>query len=121
MYLIKKTEKSFKNFAFLSADETSLLPENVMHWGKNNFSPIILKSGGIMDQFPSKQTCAFDSLSTFCFPHGLSIRIIPKCGMEGAKKLGWFGREADRFQLHAVSSDYFAHSSCLNSFIPILL
>jgi len=97
----KKTEKSFKNFAFLSADETSLLPENVMHWGKNNFSPIILKSGGIIDQFPSKQTCAFDSLSTFCFPHGLSIRIIPKCGMEGAKKLGWFGREADRFQLHA--------------------
>lgn len=54
-----------------------------------------------MDQFPQTQENPFDSLTTFCFPHGLSIRIIPKCAIEGARRLGWVGRKADRYQLHA--------------------
>ena len=99
---LNQTKTAFKSFIFLSADKVSLSPQNVKCWGKHKLSPVVLKSGGIMDQFPSKAS-TFDGLSTFCFPHGLSIRIIPKCAIEGANNLGWFGRKADRFQLHAVS------------------
>ena len=97
------SSKPFENFLFLSADRLTMAPENISCWGKTNLSPITLRSSGIMDQYPSKKACAFDSLSTFCFPHGLSIRIIPNCAIDGAKRLGWIGRKAHRYHLHAVS------------------
>ena len=100
--LVLQKEIAFKSFEFLSADKCSLSIENVRCWGKTDLSPIILKSGDIMDHFPCTHAGSFNGLSTFCFPHGLSIRIIPKCTVERAKNLAWVGRKADRYQLHAV-------------------
>ena len=104
---LKMHDKAFKSFEFLSLDKLSLSPEDIVCFGKNDLSPIILKSGGIIDQFPSIHVRSFEGLSTFCFPHGLSMRIIPKCTTEGARNLGWVGRKADRYQLHAVSFFHF--------------
>ena len=84
----KKDDKAFKSFKFLSFDKWNLSPENIKSWGNNDIRPIIMKSGCILDHFPSTQIRSFDGLSTFCFPHGLSMRIIPKCTIENAKKLG---------------------------------
>merc|ERR1712157_425212 len=40
-----------------------------------------------------------ETVFPFCFPQGSSFRIIPKCAIQGAQRLGWIGREADRYQV----------------------
>ena len=71
----------------------------------------------INDVVVMKQQQAFE-LFPFCFPYGLEMRILPyvdcintkRLMIGNAHKLGWYGKQLDRYQIHAVSSIYFVQS-----------
>ena len=74
-------------------------------------SAIYLNSIDVVDNFPketklrrrgSASHLAPEALSAFCFPNGISIRLLPRCAVEGAKRMEWLGRDSDRYQLHVV-------------------
>ena len=51
-----------------------------------------------------EKSAEIETLFSSCFPDGLYFRIIPRCAIEGAERLGWIGRKSDRYQIHSVSS-----------------
>ena len=99
-----KKELSFQRFVLFSIEDSDMSLDNVKNWGNSHLSPLTLKTASVCCQFPS-----FDSdpkekeLIPFCFPNGAEIRIIPRCLSEHAKKLGWMGGKANKYQLHEVS------------------
>ena len=108
---------SFRTFAIASMDKIIDVSEHVMDWGNNDLCSIILGpgSGCIRYKFsPTDEKLKVHELVPFCFPHGLKIRIIPRYAVDGAKRLGWLGDEADEYQLHAVSLCIFLfYSMCV--------
>eukprot|EP00591_Stephanopyxis_turris_P004568 CAMPEP_0195526762 /NCGR_PEP_ID=MMETSP0794_2-20130614/28042_1 /TAXON_ID=515487 /ORGANISM="Stephanopyxis turris, Strain CCMP 815" /LENGTH=579 /DNA_ID=CAMNT_0040657531 /DNA_START=218 /DNA_END=1954 /DNA_ORIENTATION=+ len=103
----------FRRFSLLSVGIKNLLLndlEDIIDKGTKYFDPFVVKSAHLIDQFPSHvpqsadNDLSPDALSVFCFPDGLKVRIIPRCAVEGAKKLGWLGKKADSFQLHVFTS-----------------
>ena len=114
----------FKQFTLLS-----VLPDTLCHIALNDkiydedmifynglryLDPIYMNSIDVIDSFPAEQKTgrrgssshlAPEALSAFCFPEGLSIRLLPRCAIEGAKTkmVRFLGKESDLYQLHAVS------------------
>ena len=67
-----------------------------------------MKKIDVLDRFPqgfSESDINTEALAAFCFPNGLKIRLIPRCAVEGAKKLGWLGVKGDTFQLQGVCDE----------------
>lgn len=62
----------------------------------------------MLDRFPagfSESDINTEALAAFCFPNGLKVRLIPRCAMEGAKRLGWLGVKGDTYQLQGVCGE----------------
>ena len=114
---------SFDKFALLSVKSATLAapPPGAMHAGTDTdrffhegpryLDSFFLDTADLLDEFPNKDADGSSeadlldpmALSTFCFPDGLRVRIVPRAAMEGAKRLGWTGRKADRRHLLVVS------------------
>ena len=75
-------------------------------------------SADICDQFPMVDKDAFtrEALNAFCFPEGLKMRIIPRCALENAKRLGYLGEKSDRYQVHVVSEIIILHHRVIGLF-----
>jgi hypothetical protein len=65
-------------------------------------------------------------LSNFCFPCGVSVRLVPRSALEGVRRLGWVGPVADKYQLKTVSllpiglTRHLLASKSAQKFTPIL-
>ena len=126
---VHKSEKihyPFKEFTLLSVtlesllavtcekndgyDDDSFSAHKVMFNGTRYMDPIFFKSVDVIEQFPKETTndrvLTPEALSVFCFPDGVSIRLLPRCAIEGAKRLHWLGKDSDKYQLHAVSIQF---------------
>ena len=90
--------------------------------GYRYLDPFVTKKIDLLDRFPlglSESDINTEALAAFCFPNGLRIRLIPRCAIEGAKRLGWLGVKGDTYQLQGVSVEprsymvvYFCASVC---------
>lgn len=100
---------AFQQFSLLSVRPASLVnePPDYSRNGSRFLDPFVTKRIDLMDQFPkdlSESDIDGEALAAFCFPNGLSIRLVPRCAADGAKKLGWLGERGDMYQLQGVSS-----------------
>ena len=122
-HMHKQDERvSFDKFALLSVKSATLASPPPMemssgtdiyrfiHEGARYLDSFFLDTADLLDDYPKKDVDGgnesdLDSmaLSTFCFPDGLKVRVVPRAAMEGAKRLGWTGRKADRSHLLVVS------------------
>jgi hypothetical protein len=106
-------KNAFSYFSLLSVPASHLLSvagdeEKVLDAGLSFLDPFIVKSAQVIDQFPLVNAAkggilSSEALSTFCVPNGILVRLIPRCAVEGAKRLGWYGENSERYQLHSVS------------------
>merc|ERR1712176_603725 len=93
--------------AFSGFCELSLLPkkisesESISTIGSNFLDPFCFKSIDVIDEysFSTNNGISNDTISSFCFPKGLKVRLIPRCVLENAKKLGWVGEGGDTYQI----------------------
>ena len=122
-HMHKQDERvSFDKFALLSVKSATLAsPPSVemssgtdidrfIHEGPRYLDSFFLDTADLLDEYPQKDVDGGNeadldpmALSTFCFPDGLKVRVITRAAMEGAKRLGWTGRKADRSHLLVVS------------------
>ena len=80
--------------------------------GYRYLDPFVTKKIDLLDRFPlglSESDINTEALAAFCFPNGLRIRLIPRCAIEGAKRLGWLGVKGDTYQLQGVSVEPRSH------------
>ena len=122
-HMHKQDERvSFDKFALLSVKSATLASpppvemssatdiDRFIHEGPRYLDSFFLDTADLLDEYPQKDVDGGNdvdldpmALSTFCFPDGLKVRVVPRAAMEGAKRLGWTGREADRSHLLVVS------------------
>lgn len=105
---------AFSNFSLLSVPATYLLTmarneAEILDAGSAYLAPFTVKSASVIDQFPlmnqsQKGTLSPEALSTFCVPNGVLVRFIPRCAVSGARRVGWYGENCERYQLHSVSN-----------------
>lgn len=100
---------AFQQFSLLSVRPASLFsePPDYSRNGSRFLDPFVTKRIDLIDRFPkdlSESDIDGEALAAFCFPNGLSIRLVPRCAAEGAKRLGWLGERGDMYQLQGVSS-----------------
>jgi hypothetical protein len=99
--------RAFRQFSLLGINPSSFEESDIEDVGSRFLDPFSTKKISLLDEFPTlKSQSVIDSeaLAAFCFPNGLSIRLIPKCAAEGARRLGWLGEDADHYQLQGVSA-----------------
>jgi len=131
IYPSEKSRYPFKEFTLLSVKPETLydisykesttdgvdsfLTKKINFNGMRYLDPISLKSVDVMEQFPRKtastnkvsaSSLAPEALAAFCFPDGVSVRLLPRCAVEGAKRLNWLGKDSDKYQLHAFTNEY---------------
>ena len=117
----------FRQFSLLSvvpetlydiacSDGRSYEYESIIFNGTRYIDPIYMNSVDVVDSFPKEKKMkrrgsashlAPEALAAFCFPDGLSVRLLPRSAVEGAKRLQWIGPLSDKYQLHAVSSLFY--------------
>ncbi len=105
---------AFSNFSLLSVPATYLLTmarneAEILDAGSAYLAPFTVKLASVIDQFPlinqsQKGTLSPEALSTFCVPNGVLVRFIPRCAVSGARRIGWYGENCERYQLHSVSN-----------------
>uniref|UniRef100_A0A7S4J9G5 cGMP-dependent protein kinase n=1 Tax=Odontella aurita TaxID=265563 RepID=A0A7S4J9G5_9STRA len=107
-------QTSFEQFSLLSLKPESLgldnpCDESIDQAGPRYLDQFSVKSIDLLDQFPTSFSASEvealepEALSAFCFPNGLKIRLLPRCALQGAKRLGWFGKDSDLYQLHGFT------------------
>lgn len=121
---LSKRGVSFKQFSLLSLTPETLYDlaassdlvgddDTVSFNGSRFYDPIYMHSVDVVDSFPKEKRMkrrssashlAPEALAAFCFPNGLSIRLLPRCAVEGAKRLKWIGKDSDTYQLHAFTN-----------------
>ena len=105
---------AFSYFSLLSVNSPHLLrsacdDDTIIDNGSTYLDPFIIKSAAVIDQFPiemkpsQKGFLSPEALSTFCVPNGISIRFFPRSAIDGAYRLGWLGKNCERYQVHSVS------------------
>ena len=116
---------SFDKFALLSVKAATLSApppgklssgtdvDRFIHEGPRYLDSFFLDTADILDEFPKKTDDGDNeadidpmAVSTFCFPDGLRVRVVPRAAMEGAKRLGWTGHKADRSHFLVVSVSF---------------
>jgi hypothetical protein len=98
--------RAFQQFTLLGVNPMLFESSDIIDSGCGFLDPFSTKNIILLDQFPtSYDSSVIDSeaLAAFCFSNGLSLRLIPKCAVEGAKRLGWLGPGGDHYQLQGVS------------------
>jgi hypothetical protein len=101
---------AYQQFSLLSLCSSSLKRGkcDLRACGYRYLDPFVTKKIDVLDRFPqgfSESDINTEALAAFCFPNGLKIRLIPRCAMEGAKRLGWFGVKGDTYQLQGVCGE----------------
>ena len=123
---------SFDKFALLSVKAATLSApppgklssgtdvDRFIHEGPRYLDSFFLDTADILDEFPKKTDDGDNeadidpmALSTFCFPDGLRVRVVPRAAMEGAKRLGWTGHKADRSHFLVVSVSFLGQCAYL--------
>ena len=123
---------SFDKFALLSVNAATLSApppgklssgtdiDRFIHEGQRYLDSFFLDTADILDEFPKKADDGDNeadidpmALSTFCFPDGLRVRVVPRAAMEGAKRLGWTGHKADRSHFLVVSVPFLGQCTYL--------
>ena len=106
--------KSFEQFFLLSVTPESFFSASFDTASENNYlDPFISTSVDLFDQYPSvgnssitsKSSFTVDEISQCCFSSGVKLRLVPRCCLDGAKRLGWAGRDADKYQLHTLTNE----------------
>lgn len=116
--------QAYQQFSLMSLCSSSLEHGicDLRACGYRYLDPFVTKKIDLLDRFPlglSESDINTEALAAFCFPNGLRIRLIPRCAIEGAKRLGWLGVKGDTYQLQGVSVEprsymvvYFCASVC---------
>jgi cGMP-dependent protein kinase len=99
---------AFQQFSLISFCKASVKSRKseVRSCGYRFLDPFITKKYELIDQYSkvsSKTDIDADALAAFCFPNGLRIRLVPRCSIEGAKRLGWLGNNGDSYQLQGFT------------------
>ena len=122
--LSEERGQAYQQFSLLSLCSSSLEHGkcDLRACGYRYLDPFVTKKIDLLDRFPlglSESDINTEALAAFCFPNGLRIRLIPRCAIEGAKRLGWLGVKGDTYQLQGVSVEprsymvvYFCASVC---------
>lgn len=113
-------DRAFQQFSLLSVRSSSLLnePPDYGRNGSRFLDPFVTKRIDLIDQFPkalSESDIDGEALAAFCFPNGLRIRLVPRCAVDGARRLGWLGESGDMFQLQGVSTTAFSFNVAMQS------
>eukprot|EP00804_Cyclotella_cryptica_P025507 CCRYP_012002-RA/>CCRYP_012002-RA protein AED:0.06 eAED:0.06 QI:1626/0.88/0.9/1/1/0.9/10/1012/1142 len=98
--------RAFQQFSLLGINPASFVETDVHDHGCKYLDSFSTKNIGLIDQFPTlynNSVIDAEALAAFCFPNGLSIRLIPRRALEGAKRFGWLGKDGDRYQLQGFT------------------
>lgn len=98
---------AFQQFSLLSIRPSTFAVEELHDNGYRYLDPFSTKCIDLTDQYPSSSSESdvdTEALAAFCFPNGLRVRMIPRCAEEGARRIGWLGRNGDNYQLQGVSA-----------------
>lgn len=107
---LPKVSFCFRQFSLLTVDPTSVSKDadaifSLRDSGGRFLDPFSTKISHCIDSFPAD---AMDdnldamALSTFCFPEGVFVRLIPQKVKTEAARLGMIGKKADEYKLLAV-------------------
>ena len=106
---IKKSKtSSFDQFYMLTALPNDIGPLSCESSRRSYLDPFHCKSIHVMNRYPQISSMLDNVLkpeevTSFCFPSGVKMRLIPRCTLEaGAKKIGWVGEKDDKYQIHTV-------------------
>jgi hypothetical protein len=105
--------RAFQQFSLFGVNPLSFEGSDIYDNGGRCLDPFSTKNITLIDQFPtSYDNSVIDSeaLAAFCFSNGLSLRLIPKCAVEGATRMGWLGPDGDHYQLQGVSDIVFINT-----------
>lgn len=127
---VSSQKNAFSHFSLLSVPASHLLSlasneQKVIDAGSSFLDPFIIKSAQVIDQYPLENSSKegflpSEALSTFCVPNGILVRFIPRFAVAGAKRLGWYGENSERYQLHSVSRKVsYLLLRCLNTLTNI--
>ncbi len=114
--LSEEKDQAYQQFSLLSLCSSSLTRGkcDLRACGYRYLDPFVTKKIDVLDRFPqgaSESDINTEALAAFCFPNGLKIRLIPRCAIEGAKRLGWLGVKGDSYQLQGVCGEPHTHYS----------
>jgi hypothetical protein len=106
--LSAEKDRAYQQFSLLSLCSSSVKRGkcDLRPCGYHFLDPFVTKKIDVLDRFPqglSESDINAEALAAFCFPNGLKIRLIPRCAIEGAKRLGWLGVKGDTYQVQGVS------------------
>jgi hypothetical protein len=97
---------AFQQFSLLSIRPSTFAVEELHDNGYRYLDPFSTKCIDLTDQYPSSSSESdvdTEALAAFCFPNGLRVRMIPRCAEEGARRIGWLGRNGDNYQLQGFT------------------
>jgi hypothetical protein len=109
--------RAFQQFTLLGVNPRLFESSDIIDSGCRFLDPLSTKNITMLDQFPTSYDSSVidpEALAAFCFSNGLSLRLIPKCAVEGAKRLGWLGPSGDHYQLQGVSSKLSLKGICIS-------
>jgi len=100
---------SFNQFCVLSMQPESIMKcEDFDPIGSNYLGSFISHQIEVVDEyFNSDKRLSNEMFSSFCFPNGIEIRLIPCCALEGAERLGWCGGSSDKYEMLSVSRSFY--------------
>jgi len=101
-------DQAFQQFSLISLCSASFKKENpdTISSGNRFLDPFVTKRFELLDQYASEHSSSdldSEALAAFCFPNGLRLRIIPRCAIAGASRLGWLGETGDRYQIQGFT------------------
>jgi len=105
---VSERDRAFQQFSLISLCTASLVrgTSESLSFGHRFLDPFVTKKFELIDQYASgisKTDIDAEALAAFCFPNGLRIRLVPRCAVEGAKRLGWLGENSDSYQIQGFT------------------
>jgi serine/threonine protein kinase len=105
---ISERDRAYQQFSLISLCTASLVrgTSESRGFGHRFLDPFVTKKFELIDQYASgisKTDIDAEALAAFCFPNGLRIRLVPRCAIEGAKRLGWLGENSDSYQIQGFT------------------
>ena len=101
-------DRAYQQFSLISLCTASLVRGKfeARSFGHRFLDPFVTKKFELIDQYASdisKTGIDAEALAAFCFPNGIRIRLVPRCAIEGAKRLGWIGENSDSYQIQGFT------------------
>jgi len=98
----------FNQFCVLSMQPESIMQcEDFDAIGSNYLDSFVSKQIEIVDEyFTSDKRLSSEMFSSFCFPNGIKVRLIPFRALQGAKRLGWFDGSSDEYGVLSFTNEW---------------